>query len=74
MFIIVNIYIVVVIVTILISTNAQHTYFHTRYIKELRSGDIPLPNDLRGPKGQIVFANIEAIYEWHREWVVIITI
>ncbi|XP_058975497.1 kalirin isoform X2 [Musca domestica] len=38
------------------------------YIKELRSGDIPLPNDLRGPKGQIVFANIEAIYEWHRDY------
>ncbi|XP_073837219.1 trio Rho guanine nucleotide exchange factor [Musca autumnalis] len=38
------------------------------YIKELRNGDIPLPNDLRGPKGQIVFANIEAIYEWHRDY------
>lgn len=31
------------------------------------NSDIPLPNDLKGPKGQIVFANIEAIYEWHRE-------
>ncbi|KAM7356678.1 trio Rho guanine nucleotide exchange factor [Cochliomyia hominivorax] len=40
------------------------------YIAELRNvnSEIPLPNDLKGPKGQIVFANIEAIYEWHRDY------
>ncbi|XP_013112529.1 triple functional domain protein [Stomoxys calcitrans] len=40
------------------------------YIKELRNvnSEISLPNDLRGPKGQMVFANIEAIYEWHRDY------
>lgn len=29
--------------------------------------DIPLPEDLRAGKDKMVFGNIEAIYEWHRE-------
>lgn len=29
--------------------------------------DIPLPDDLRGGKDKMVFGNVEAIYEWHRE-------
>lgn len=29
--------------------------------------EIPLPEDLRGGKDKMVFGNIEAIYEWHRE-------
>lgn len=29
--------------------------------------EISLPDDLRGGKDKMVFGNIEAIYEWHRE-------
>ena len=29
--------------------------------------EIPLPEDLKGGKDKMVFGNIEAIYEWHRE-------
>ncbi|CAL7943982.1 unnamed protein product [Xylocopa violacea] len=29
---------------------------------------IPLPDDLRGGKDKMVFGNIEAIYEWHRDF------
>jgi hypothetical protein len=29
--------------------------------------DIPLPDDLKGGKDKMVFGNIEAMYEWHRE-------
>lgn len=29
--------------------------------------DVPLPDDLRGGKDKMIFGNIEAIYEWHRE-------
>lgn len=29
--------------------------------------EVPLPDDLRGGKDKMVFGNIEAIYEWHRE-------
>lgn len=29
--------------------------------------DIPVPEDLRGGKEKMVYGNIEAIYEWHRE-------
>lgn len=31
--------------------------------------DIPMPEGLRGGKDKIVFGNLEAIYEWHREQV-----
>ena len=29
--------------------------------------DIPLPEDLKGGKERMIFGNVEAIYEWHRE-------
>lgn len=39
------------------------------YIKEIRDPDcdIPLPEDLKGGKERMIFGNLEAIYEWHRE-------
>lgn len=39
------------------------------YIKEIKNpdSDIPLPDDLKGNKWRMVFGNLEAIYEWHRE-------
>jgi len=39
------------------------------YIAEIRNpnSDIPMPEDLKGGKERMVFGNIEAIYEWHRE-------
>lgn len=29
--------------------------------------EIPIPEDLLGRKDKMVFGNLEAIYEWHRE-------
>lgn len=29
--------------------------------------DIPMPTDLMGGKDKMVFGNMEAIYEWHKE-------
>jgi triple functional domain protein len=39
------------------------------YIAEIRNAnsDIPMPDDLKGGKERMVFGNVEAIYEWHRE-------
>ena len=39
------------------------------YIAEIRNpnSDIPMPEDLKGGKERMVFGNVEAIYEWHRE-------
>lgn len=39
------------------------------YIREIRdpNSDIPMPDDLKDGKERMVFGNIEAIYEWHRE-------
>ncbi|XP_033224250.1 kalirin isoform X3 [Belonocnema kinseyi] len=39
------------------------------YIAEMRDPetDIPLPEDLKGGKDKMVFGNIEAMYEWHRD-------
>ena len=34
---------------------------------ETESDIIPMPEDLRNGKDRLVFGNIEAIYEWHRE-------
>lgn len=31
--------------------------------------EIPMPEDLRSGKDKMVFGNLEAIYEWHREYV-----
>ncbi|XP_021922834.1 triple functional domain protein-like isoform X3 [Zootermopsis nevadensis] len=30
--------------------------------------EIPVPEDLRGGKDKMVFGNVEAIYEWHRDF------
>ncbi|KOC61451.1 Triple functional domain protein [Habropoda laboriosa] len=30
--------------------------------------EVPLPDDLRGGKDKMVFGNVEAIYEWHRDF------
>ncbi|EZA49568.1 Triple functional domain protein [Ooceraea biroi] len=40
------------------------------YMALMRNPDceIPLPEDLRGGKDKMVFGNIEAIYEWHRDF------
>jgi kalirin len=40
-----------------------------RYIQEIRdpNSSIQMPEDLGGGKERMVFGNIEAIYEWHRE-------
>lgn len=39
------------------------------YIREIRDpdSDIVMPDDLRGGKERMIFGNVEAIYEWHRE-------
>ncbi|XP_013794519.2 triple functional domain protein-like isoform X1 [Limulus polyphemus] len=37
------------------------------YMKVMKSGDISVPEDLKNGKDKIVFGNIEAIYEWHRD-------
>lgn len=33
----------------------------------MRNEEMPVPEDLKNGKDKIVFGNIEAIYEWHRE-------
>ncbi|XP_044587517.1 kalirin isoform X2 [Cotesia glomerata] len=40
------------------------------YMLPMRDPDseIPLPEDLRGGKDKMIFGNIEAIYEWHRDF------
>lgn len=39
------------------------------YIGEIRNPDsnIVMPDDLKGGKERMIFGNVEAIYEWHRE-------
>lgn len=37
------------------------------YMVAIRSESIPVPEDLKEGKDKIVFGNIEAIYEWHRD-------
>lgn len=39
------------------------------YLETMRDPncEIPMPDDLKGGKDKMVFGNIEAIYEWHRE-------
>lgn len=39
------------------------------YIAEMRDpeSEMPMPEDLRDGKDKMVFGNLEAIYEWHRE-------
>ena len=38
-----------------------------RESKEKEDHELPMPEDLRAGKDRIIFSNIEAIYEWHRE-------
>ncbi|KFM67263.1 Triple functional domain protein, partial [Stegodyphus mimosarum] len=37
------------------------------YIKMMKLGEIPVPQDLVGEKGKMIFGNIESIFEWHRD-------
>lgn len=39
------------------------------YMRELKDpdSDILMPDDLKGGKDRMIFGNVEAIYEWHRE-------
>lgn len=37
------------------------------YMAEVKSNELPIPDDLKGGKEKMVFANIASIYEWHRE-------
>lgn len=40
------------------------------YIQLIRSenSEIQVPDDLKNEKEKIIFGNIEAIYEWHKEY------
>ncbi len=40
---------------------------YMRESKGREEPEIPMPDDLRNGKDRMVFGNIEAIYEWHRE-------
>uniref|UniRef100_A0A2L2XWE7 Triple functional domain protein n=1 Tax=Parasteatoda tepidariorum TaxID=114398 RepID=A0A2L2XWE7_PARTP len=37
------------------------------YMKLMRDETIPVPENLKNGKDKIIFGNIEAIYEWHRD-------
>ncbi|XP_022245657.1 rho guanine nucleotide exchange factor 25-like [Limulus polyphemus] len=37
------------------------------YIALMKTGEVPMPEDLKNGRDKIVFGNIEAIYEWHRD-------
>lgn len=37
------------------------------YLQLMRNEEIPVPEDLKNGKDKIVFGNIEAIFEWHRD-------
>ncbi len=39
------------------------------YIKALRgeTSDVQVPEDLKNGKDKIIFGNIEAVYDWHKE-------
>ena len=48
----------------------QHCCQYIQYMresKEKEDHEIPMPEDLRDGKDRMIFGNIEAIYEWHRE-------
>ena len=57
------------------STYIQDLEQCMEYIKYMRKSkdegeeaEIPMPDDLREGKDRMVFGNIEAIYEWHRDF------
>ncbi|GFY63304.1 triple functional domain protein, partial [Trichonephila inaurata madagascariensis] len=37
------------------------------YLNSMRNDEVPVPEDLKNGKDKIVFGNVEAIYEWHRD-------
>ncbi|GFQ77080.1 triple functional domain protein, partial [Trichonephila clavata] len=37
------------------------------YLNLMRNDEVPVPEDLKNGKDKIVFGNVEAIYEWHRD-------
>lgn len=39
------------------------------YMREIKNpnSNIPVPDDLKSGKARMVFGNIEAIYDWHKE-------
>ncbi|XP_042899532.1 kalirin isoform X2 [Parasteatoda tepidariorum] len=37
------------------------------YLKSMRLKEIPVPQDLNGDKGKLIFGNIESIFEWHKD-------
>ncbi len=39
-----------------------------RESKEAEEPEIPMPEDLREGKDRMIFGNMEAIYEWHRDF------
>ncbi|XP_064466147.1 triple functional domain protein-like isoform X2 [Ornithodoros turicata] len=55
----------------LVDTEQQYVadlgYIVEGYITVMRSGEIAMPEDLKNGKDKIIFGNIEAIYEWHRD-------
>jgi len=40
---------------------------YMRESKEMENPEIPMPEGLKDGKDRMIFGNIEAIYEWHRE-------
>ena len=51
----------------------EHCCEYIKYMresKEMEVPEVPMPEDLREGKDRMIFGNIEAIYEWHREYVV----
>uniref|UniRef100_A0A131YF12 Triple functional domain protein n=1 Tax=Rhipicephalus appendiculatus TaxID=34631 RepID=A0A131YF12_RHIAP len=55
----------------LVDTEKQYVtdlgYVVEGYIAVMQSGEVPMPEDLKNGKDKIIFGNIEAIYEWHRD-------
>ena len=41
---------------------------YMRESKDKEEADIPMPEDLKAGKDRMVFGNIEAIFEWHRDF------
>lgn len=55
----------------LVDTEQQYVidlgYIVEGYIAMMQSGEVPMPEDLKNGKDKIIFGNVEAIYEWHRD-------
>ncbi|KAG8197116.1 hypothetical protein JTE90_004375 [Oedothorax gibbosus] len=37
------------------------------YLRKMKLNEIPVPPELVGDRGRVIFGNIESIYEWHRD-------